>query len=100
MHGTGTRLRSLPSLYGVTIPPEPFGPVFITAREIYEAVVRTGQKVDSLSDKVISVAEDVLDHDKRLRALEQRRWPIPATSLAVSAMSLVVAVIAILHGVA
>lgn len=69
---------------------DPLGPVYIGAREIYDAVVRVQTAVDRLADASNAMATDIKDHEIRIRKLEDRRFPLPMVSiiLAVAAMSI------------
>lgn len=51
--------------------------VIISAREIYDAVVRLTGRVDVVIDQTQDIKNDVKDHEMRLRALEANRWPVP-----------------------
>ncbi|HEX6970272.1 MAG TPA: hypothetical protein VF174_15865 [Micromonosporaceae bacterium] len=65
--------------------------VVITAREIYEAVVRLTGRVDVLIEQQ-KASEDVdRDHEQRLRALERARWPLPSLSLLIALAGIVIA---------
>jgi hypothetical protein len=64
--------------------PTPLGPVIITGREIYDAVVRLTGRVDVLIAQQTATQQDVADHEARLRALERARWPLPAAALLVA----------------
>jgi hypothetical protein len=68
--------------------PDPMGPVYIGAREIYDQVVRVDSSVHRVSDQITDLALDVKDHESRLRLLEKARWPIPALAILISMASL------------
>lgn len=91
---------------------DPLGPVVITARDIYDAVVSTRDQVGRMADQVAALAGDVSDHETRLRALEDvrpgprladlaadvrdikaRQWPLPAAALVVAAASFLLALL-------
>lgn len=63
---------------------DPMGPVIITSREIYDAVVRLTGRVDVLIEQQAATRDDVTDHESRLRALERARWPLPSVALLTS----------------
>ncbi|MBQ1061334.1 hypothetical protein [Micromonospora sp. C41] len=67
--------------------------VRITGREIYDAVVRLTGRVDVLIEQQQAIAQDVKDHEQRLRAVEARMWPLPAASLLVALAALAVGII-------
>lgn len=67
------------------------GVVFVGLKEIYEKVVALGVKVDVLLSQHTDVVNDVKDHESRLRSLEKARWPLPALSVVVSVLALVLA---------
>ncbi|MET9303190.1 hypothetical protein ABZX66_28105 [Micromonospora aurantiaca] len=76
--------------------PDPLGDplaVRITGREIYDAVVRLTGRVDVLIEQQQAIAQDVKDHEQRLRAVEARMWPLPAASLLVALAALAVGII-------
>lgn len=83
---------------------EPLGGVTITAREIYDAVVRLTGRMDVLIEQHNAQAQDLRDHEvradtrhndheSRLRSLEKARWPLPSLAAVVSLASLAVAII-------
>lgn len=85
---------------------EPLGGITITAREIYDAVVRLTGRVDVLIVQHADMQQDLqqheqradaryADHEGRLRSLEKARWPLPSLAAAVSIAALVVAIIKI-----
>ena len=76
-----------------TIPPDQFGPVIITGREIYDAIIRVSSKVDLLSAQMTAYEQDKLDHEKRIRSIERRMWPLPSVAVLLSAAAVVVAVV-------
>lgn len=67
---------------------DPLGPVYIGAREIYDKLVIVDASVRRVSDQITDLAQDVKDHEVRLRALEKARWPLPALAILVSMASL------------
>lgn len=70
---------------------DPLGPVVITAREIYDQLVRVVAGLERLTDKHGEQASDLKDHETRLRSLERARWPLPALAVLVAVASLVLA---------
>ena len=73
----------------MTQPMPPLGPIVITAREVYDAVVRLTGRVDVLIAQQTADHQDVTDHEARIRSLERTRWRLPALSTVVSAVALV-----------
>jgi hypothetical protein len=73
--------------------PEPFGPVVIGAREIYDAVVRVSAKVDLLSMQMTAQGSDLADQEARIRTLERARWPLPSMAVLTSIAALIAAVL-------
>jgi hypothetical protein len=71
---------------------EPMGPIMITAREVYDAVVRLTGRVDVLINQQSSTQAEVQDHESRLRSLEKARWPLPSAAVLISIAALVAAV--------
>ncbi|MFG1800186.1 hypothetical protein ACGFI4_08435 [Micromonospora carbonacea] len=88
---------------------DPLGPVTITARDIYDALVRLDSTVNRLADQATGHGEDLRDHETRLRvveearpapriadlegrvrAVEARQWPLPAASLLVALAALAI----------
>jgi hypothetical protein len=74
-------------------PEQPFGPVIITAREIYDAVVRVSAKVDIVSAQMTQLVADGQDWEARIRALERGRWPLPSLAVLLSIAGLVFTVL-------
>jgi hypothetical protein len=72
---------------------DPLGGVTITAREIYDAVVRLTGRVDVLIEQQTQIARDVQDHESRIRTLERSRWPIPTVTALVAVAALVLQLI-------
>lgn len=71
--------------------PAALGPIVITSREVYDAVVRLTGRVDVLIAQQQAAAADLQDHETRLRSLERARWPLPSASLLVAIGALVMA---------
>lgn len=85
---------------------DPLPGVIITAREIYDSVVRLTGRVDVLIEQHGALSQDLrehevftdtryADHEGRLRSLEKARWPLPSIAAAVSLAALIVAIIKI-----
>lgn len=73
------------------LPPEPnFGPIVITAREVYDAVVRVSAKVDAIAIEIAGNTGTLHDHEKRLRVIERSRWPLPAVAVLISAAAVMI----------
>ncbi len=79
---------------------DPFGPVHIGAREIYDQLLATDRKVDGIRGEVAQVAQahgelvaDLTDHEARIRTLERGRWPLPSLAALVAVASLVLAIL-------
>lgn len=70
---------------------EPLGPVVITSREIYDQLVRVVAAVDRVSAQLVDIAQDLHDHETRIRSLEKGRWPLPALSTLVAIAALALA---------
>lgn len=81
---------------------DPLGPIVITAREIYDQLVRVVTAVDRLADGLEGQRRDLrdhetehqrveTDHENRLRSLEKGRWPLPALAVLVSIAALALA---------
>lgn len=73
---------------------EPLGPIVITAREVYDAVVRLTGRVDVLINQQSVTQQEVVDHETRLRSLEKARWPLPSVALLISLAALVLPLVA------
>lgn len=67
---------------------DPLGPVIITSREIYDKLVLVAASVQRISDQLDGMAQDLHDHETRLRSLERARWPLPALAVLVSLAAL------------
>ena len=68
--------------------PDPLGPVVITSRDIYDALIRLQETVGRLVDQGVGHTDDIRDHEQRLRSLERGRWPLPSLALLLSAAAL------------
>lgn len=69
---------------------DPMGSISITAREVYDAVVRLTGRVDVLIEQVTKTRTEVQDHENRLRSLERARWPLPSAAILLSVAALVI----------
>lgn len=69
------------------------GTVTITAREIYDAVMRLTARVDTALERGELVEQQVKDHESRIRSLEHLRWPLPSVAAIVSLGALIVALV-------
>lgn len=67
---------------------DPLGPVVITAREIYDQLVRVVAVVEKVSIQLVDMAKQNADHETRLRSLERARWPLPAAAMLMAAATL------------
>jgi hypothetical protein len=72
---------------------DPLGGVTITAREIYDAVVRLTGRVDVLIEQHADAVIHIQDHEARIRSLERGRWPLPALSTALAVAAIAVNII-------
>ena len=68
--------------------PDPLGPVVITTRDIYDALVKLTDTVKELVGQNAGHADDIRDHEQRIRLLERGRWPLPALAVLLSAAAL------------
>lgn len=68
---------------------DPLGPVIIGAREIYDQLVRAVAAIERVSGQITDLAQDVHDHETRIRSLEKARWPLPSLAVLVSVAALV-----------
>lgn len=69
------------------------GGIQITAREIYDAVVRLTGRVDVLIEQQNQTRSVTQDHETRIRSLERARWPLPSIAVLVSVAALVLALL-------
>jgi len=83
---------------------DPLPGVIITAREIYDSVVRLTGRIDVLIVQHADMQQDMIkheqhadlrhaDHEGRLRSLEKGRWPLPSLAALISVAALAVTVI-------
>ena len=63
---------------------EPLVGAVVTAREIYDAVVRLTGRVDVLIEQQTATRQNVTDHETRLRSLERSRWPLHSAAVLIS----------------
>lgn len=66
------------------------GPITITAREVYDAVIRLTGRVDVLIAQQSQTQSEVQDHESRLRTLERARWPLPSAAVLLSLAALAI----------
>ncbi len=64
------------------------GDIVITAREVYDAVVRLTGRVDVMIAQSEAARTAVQDHESRLRSLEKARWPLPSAAILLSVAAL------------
>ncbi|MBG0830501.1 hypothetical protein HS041_22325 [Planomonospora sp. ID67723] len=74
---------------------DPLGPIQIGAREIYDQLVSTDRKVDTIIAAHAEVIKDLGDHESRIRALERGRWPLPSLAALFGLASLIVAILSL-----
>ncbi|KXK61948.1 hypothetical protein AWW66_10935 [Micromonospora rosaria] len=91
---------------------DPLGPVMITSRDIYDALIRLTASVDRIASQTEGHGEDIRDHETRLRAVEEvrpsprikdledrvraveaRLWPLPAAAVLLSMTALALALL-------
>lgn len=60
---------------------DPLGPVTVSAREIYDAVIGVRDDVRSLRQSRDAVTDTQEDHEERIRALERWKYALPVTAL-------------------
>lgn len=63
---------------------EPLSGVTITAREIYDAVVRLTGRCDVMISNQEHAARTDQDHETRIRLIEKGRWPLPSLAVLIS----------------
>lgn len=66
------------------------GDIVITAREVYDAVVRLTGRVDVLISEQRTNSDRGQDHETRLRVLERARWPLPSAAVLLSIAALII----------
>jgi hypothetical protein len=69
------------------------------APDLYAEIRSVRDALSTLSSKLDSVqaaAERIQDHESRLRALESRRWPIPAAMLLVAVVAAILTLLPLL----
>jgi hypothetical protein len=79
---------------------DPLGPVVITAREIYDQLVRLTDGIGTMATRMAQMTDalddskkDIADHEVRLRSLERARWPLPTVAVLISAGALILALL-------
>lgn len=72
----------------MTAPPSiPDGSVIITPNQVYDEVRATREAVGELTRKLDGIPGQVADHEKRLRALEERRIPHSSVTIGAGVLS-------------
>lgn len=66
------------------------GPIIVTAREVYDAVVKLTERVNIVISQQETTRTGVQDHESRLRMLERARWPLPAAAVLLSVAALAI----------
>lgn len=74
-------------------PPDQFGPVVITAREIYDAVIRVSAKVDTVALQQTYAEQERTDLQRRVTSLERMRWPLPSVAALCGIAAVVIAIV-------
>lgn len=85
-----------------------WGPVIITPREVYDAVIRLESQVKTLVQAMTQhtgeherrdeeIDARLADHEQRLRARERAAWPLPSVAALTAVAAVIVAVIALQH---
>jgi len=85
-------------------PPATWGPVVITPREVYDAVIGVGQDVRALQQQLGNHTDEhdhrdtvvdarLADHENRIRARERAAWPLPSLAVLIALGSLIAAVL-------
>jgi hypothetical protein len=69
------------------------GQMYQEMRSLHDVVTRVDSKLDALSGQ----AQQIQDHETRLRALERGRWPLPTLAVLVGLAGALTSVIAILR---
>jgi hypothetical protein len=69
---------------------DPLGPVVITPRDIYDQLVRLTDIVGKLAERETATTRDLEDHERRLRAVEARLWPLPTVSILIAVAALAI----------
>ncbi|MDM4721441.1 hypothetical protein QTQ03_18215 [Micromonospora sp. WMMA1363] len=74
---------------GRAVPPV----VEIGLKEIYDQLAALNTNVQILASDLKDLTRQGEDHENRLRALENTRWPLPSVAALVSVAALIVAII-------
>ncbi|WP_018214731.1 hypothetical protein [Salinispora vitiensis] len=67
--------------------------VEIGLKEIYDQLVALNTNVQVLAKDLKDLTQQGDDHERRLRALESARWPLPSLAAVVSIIALVVSIV-------
>lgn len=65
------------------------GPVTIGAREIYDLGLATKQSVERVAMQIDGHAQKLADHEVRLDAIEQTRWPLSPAAVVAGVLALI-----------
>lgn len=88
-------------------PLDGWGPIVITPREVYDAVIRLDASVRTLlqsmnqhTEEHVRRDEDIdarfQDHESRIRTVERARWPLPSVAALTGVGGLVTSLIVLL----
>ncbi|MFH0243584.1 hypothetical protein ACGRHY_14415 [Streptomyces sp. HK10] len=61
-------------------------------RALHDALNRIDAKLDALTQRDQDTAEQLTDHETRLRSLERARWPLPSLAALVGLAALLLTV--------
>lgn len=67
---------------------DPLSGVYITSREVYDAVVVLTGRVDVVISQTQDTQQRIQDHESRLRSLERAQWPLPALAVVISLVAI------------
>ena len=59
----------------------------ITLADVYQVVQETRSLVTGVSHRLETVEQRAIDHEARLRVVEQGRWPIPTLAVLIALVS-------------
>jgi hypothetical protein len=51
--------------------------MYTEMRALHDAVTRVETKLDAFNGTAKAMADDLSDHENRIRVLERARWPLP-----------------------
>jgi hypothetical protein len=76
------------------IPPDPgvvitSGQVYAEVRQMHDAMTRMEVKLDTVANQRTAID----DHEKRLRALERARWPLPTIGALIGIAGVILALV-------